>query len=159
MGRFEHLKVRQVDSGLERFREIQDVFPPDAGWARAIREALGMSIRQLAERMGVAKTTVATLERNEASGAIKLGSLKALGEALDCDLDCDLVYALVPRTSLEEAVRQRVRFVAERIVGRVSQSMELEEQGIPVPERERQVTDLAERLWQEMPRDLWDDPI
>ena len=35
MGRFEHLKVRQVDSGLERFREIQDVFPPDAGWARA----------------------------------------------------------------------------------------------------------------------------
>ena len=155
MGRFEHLKVRQVDSGLERFREIQDVFPPDAGWARAIREALGMSIRQLADRMGVAKTTAATLERNEASGAIKLGSLKALGEALDCDL----VYALVPRTSLEEAVRKRVRLVAERIVGRVSQSMELEEQGIPVPERERQVTDLAERLWQEMPRDLWDDPL
>jgi len=155
MGRFEHLKVRQVDSGLEHFRQIPDVSPPDAGWARAIREALGMSIRQLAERMGVAKTTVATLERNEASGAIKLGSLKALGEALDCDL----VYALVPRTSLEEAVRKRARLVAERIVGRVSQSMELEEQGIPVPERERQVTDLAERLWQEMPRDLWDDPL
>ena len=155
MGRFEHLRVRQVDSALEPLREIQDGTPPDAGWARAIREGLGMSIRQLAERMGVAKTTVATLERNEASGVIKLSSLRALGEALDCDL----VYALVPRTSLVEAVRNRARLVAERIVGRVSQSMEIEEQGIPRSERERQVIDLAERLWQEMPQELWDDPL
>ncbi|MFG1690584.1 mobile mystery protein A [Gemmatimonadota bacterium] len=155
MGRFEHLRIRQVDSSLEPLRHIRDVSPPDAGWARTIREALGMSIRQLAERMGVAKTTVATLERNEASGAIKLGSLKALGEALDCDL----VYALVPRTSLEETVRKRARRVAERTVRRVSYSMELEEQGIPVPEWERQVAEHAERLWHDPPRDLWDDPL
>ena len=155
MGRFEHLKIRQVDSSLEPLRQLQDVIPPDAGWARAIREALGMSIRQLAQRMGVSKTTAATLERNEASGAIKLSSLEALARALECDL----VYALVPRATLEETVRNRARRIAERTVRRVSQSMELEEQGIPVPEWERQVSDLAERLWQDMPRDLWDDPL
>jgi len=155
MGRFEHLRIRQVDSSLGPLRQIQEVIPPDAGWARAIREALGMSIRQLAERMEVSKTTAATLERNEASGAIKLSSMRALARALECDL----VYALVPRTSLEETVRDRARLVAERTVRRVSQSMELEEQGIPVPEWERQVTELTERLLQDMPRDLWDDPL
>jgi len=37
--------------------------------------------------------------------------------------------------------------------------MDLEDQAIPVSERERQVSDLAERLWQEMPKELWDDPL
>jgi predicted DNA-binding mobile mystery protein A len=105
--------------------------------------------------MEVAKTTAATLERNEAAGTVKLSSLRAVGEALGCDL----VYALVPRTSLEDAVRRRARLVAERVVGRISQSMDLEDQGIPPDEQERQVSELAERLWQEMPQELWDEPI
>ena len=155
MNRFKHLKIRQVDSALAPFREIPEVDRPGAGWIRAIREASGMSIRQLAERMGVSKTTAATLERNENAETVKLGSLRAVGAALDCDL----VYALVPRTSIEDSVRLRARFVAERVVGRVSQSMDLEDQAIPVAERERQVSDLAERLWQEMPQELWDDPL
>jgi predicted DNA-binding mobile mystery protein A len=122
---------------------------------RAIREASGMSIRQLAERMGLSKTTVATLERSEASETIKLSSLRAAAVALDCDL----VYALVPHTSVEDSVRKRARFVAERVVGRISESMDLEDQAIPVAEQERQISDLAERLWQEMPKELWDDPL
>jgi predicted DNA-binding mobile mystery protein A len=114
-----------------------------------------MSIRQLAERMGASKTTAATLERNETAETLKLSSLRVVAEALDCDL----VFALVPRTSLEDSVRRRARLVAERVVGRVSQSTDLEDQAIPVTERERQVSDLAEKLWQEMPKDLWDDPL
>ena len=155
MSRFKHLKIRQVDSALAPFREIAEIDRPDKGWIRAIRDASGMSLRQLAERMGVSKTTAATLERNEAAETVKLASLRAVGEALDCDL----VYALVPRTSLEDSVRKRARLVAERVVGRVSQSMDLENQAIPVAERKRQVSDLAERLWQEMPQELWDDPL
>ena len=155
MNRFKHLKVRQVDSALAPFREILEVGRPGTGWIRAIREASGMSLRQLAERMGISKTTAATLERNEAAETVKLSSLRAVGAALDCDL----VYALVPHTSLEDSVRRRARLVAEKVVGRVSDSMDLEHQAIPVAERERQVSDLAERLWQEMPRDLWDEPL
>jgi len=155
MDRFKHLKIRQVDSALTPLRELQELDRPDAGWIRAIREASGMSIRQLAERMGISKTTVAALERSEAAGTIKLSSLRAVGDALGSDL----VYALVPRRSLEDAVRQRARLVAERVVGQVSQSMELEDQGIPAAERKRQVSELAEELWQEMPQELWDEPL
>ena len=155
MGRFKHLRIRQVDSALAPFREVQELDRPDAGWIRAIREAFGMSIRQMAERMGVSKTTAAALERSEAANTIKLSSLRAVGEALNCEL----VYALVPRTSLEELVRQRARLIAERVVGRVSQSMDLEEQGIPASEQERQVEELVEKLWRELPKELWDEPF
>lgn len=155
MNRFKHLKIRQVDSALAPFRENPAMDRPNSGWIRAIREASGMSIRQLAERMGASKTTAATIERNEAAETVKLSSLRAVGEALDCDL----VYALVPRATLEDSVRRRARLVAERIVGRVSQSIDLEHQAIPVDERERQISDLAERLWQEMPQELWDDSL
>ena len=155
MSRFKHLNVRQVDAALAPYREILETDRPGTGWIRAIREASGMSIRQLAERMGVSKTTAATLERNEAAETIKLSSLRAVGAALDCDL----VYALVPRTSLEDSVKKRARLVAEAVVGRVSDSMGLENQAIPAAERERQVLDLAARLWQEMPKDLWDEPL
>ena len=91
----------------------------------------------------------------EAAETVKLSSLRAVGEALNCDL----VYALVPRTSLEDSVRRRARLVAERVVRRVSQSMDLEDQAIPIDERERQVSDLAEELWQQMPQELWDDSL
>jgi len=155
MSGFKHLKIRQVDSALGPFREVLEVDRPRNGWIRAIREASGMSLRQLAERMGVSKTTAAALERNEAAETVKLRSLRAVGAALDCEL----VYALVPRTSLEESVKRRARFVAEQMVGRVSDSMGLEDQAIPTEERDRQVSELAEQLWREMPRELWNDPL
>ena len=155
MGRFEHLRIRQVDSALAPFGKAREVSRPDQGWIRAIRESLGMSLRQMAERMGVSKTTAAALERSEAADSVKLRSLRAVGDALDCDL----IYALVPRTSLENTVRHRVRLIAERTVGRVSETMELEEEGIPASERDRQIEELALRLWEEMPKELWDEPI
>ena len=155
MRRFKHLRILQVDSALSPFRDAREASRPDQGWVRAIRESLGMSLRQMAERMGVSKTTAAALERSEAADSVKLRSLRAVGDALGCDL----VYALVPRASLEDTVRQRARLISERTVGRVSDSMELEEQGIPASERDRQIEELAVRLWEEMPKELWDEPF
>ena len=153
MSRFEHLRLRQLDSALAPFSDTREVDRPERGWIRAIREALGMSLRQVAERAGVSKTTVAALERSEAADSIQLSSLRAMAEALEGEL----VYALVPRRSLERTVRRRARRLAEQRVERVSQSMEMEDQGIPDSERRRQVRELADRLWEEMPKELWDE--
>jgi len=112
-----------------------------------------MSQRQLAERMGVSKTTVYSAERNEARGAIKLESLEALADGLDCDL----VYAFVPSESLEATLEKRAEEVAGKLVEAVSTSMELEEQGVPYEERRRQVAELALELLAKRPADFWDD--
>ncbi len=150
---FKELRVRQLDEALALFQGMVQERPPRGGWVRAIREALGMSQRQLAERMEISKTTVNSAERNEARGTIQLDSLAALADGLDCEL----VYALVPRRSLEATLASRAKESARRLVNRVSSSMELEEQGVRDEEKQRQIEDLAAELLRERARSFWDD--
>jgi predicted DNA-binding mobile mystery protein A len=83
---------------------------PDRGWVSEIRRALGMTSGQLAARMGQSQPAVSKLERSETTDRVQLDSLRRAADALDCDL----VYALVPRTSLEATVRARARVLATR---------------------------------------------
>lgn len=151
MDRFHDLRIRQLDSALRTMRELGSRPVPRGGWIRTIREALGMSLRQLAGRAGLSKTATASIERNEERGVARLESLRRLAEAMDCEL----VYAIVPRTSLDEVIRTRARQAAERMVGRVADSMELEAQATSHPEREQLVSELVERL-RANPSELWD---
>jgi len=112
-----------------------------------------MSQRQLADRMGVSKSTVQSAEKNEARGRVQFESLESLANGLDCDL----VYAFVPRESLQASLEDRARECAARIVDSVSTSMELEEQGVTADERERQIDELAAELLVSRPRDFWND--
>ncbi len=73
---------------------------PSRGWLKAIREALGMTTAQLGQRLGVVQSRVVAIEQAEAKGTVTLNSLEKAAQALDCRL----VYALVPRQSLEDAV-------------------------------------------------------
>ncbi|MCK5483997.1 MAG: mobile mystery protein A [Gemmatimonadetes bacterium] len=150
---FKELRVRQLDESLALLQGLVQERPPRGGWVRAIREALGMSQRQLAERMEISKTTVNSAERNEARGTIQLDSLAALADGLDCEL----VYALVPRRSLQATLASRAEESARRLVNRVSSSMELEEQGVRDEEKQRQIEDLAAELLRERARSFWDD--
>lgn len=115
---------------------------PGRGWIRAIRDALGMSGAQLAQRMGISQPAVAQLERSEADGQIRLDSLRRAADALECDV----VYALVPRTSLDGIVRERATRVARREVEVVDTSMRLDERGLDPAELRRRVDDYANEL-------------
>ncbi len=84
--------------------------PPVEGWLRTIRLALGMTTAQFAERYGRPQSRICTLEQAELTGAV---SLKTLMEAADA-LDCDVVYAVIPRRPLDDIVRERAQRVALR---------------------------------------------
>lgn len=152
MGRLDDLGIRQLDAALTPFQSVRDRSPPRGGWAKAVRTALGMSLRQLAERTGLSKTAVKSVEASEARGTVQLRSLQALAEALDCDL----VYALVPRGSLKEMMERQAERIAEGLVRRVSESMELEEQGVDPADRRRQVQELKAEILRDRRRDFWD---
>ena len=94
----------ELDCRLESIAKMV-VERPEQGWARAIREALGMTKAQLARRMGVSVSTVAELERSEVRETITLASLHRVAKGLDCRV----VYAIVPNgaDSLESLVRIR----------------------------------------------------
>ncbi len=71
-------------------------------------------------------------------------------------MDCDLVYALVPKHSLQQTIEEHAEQLAKDLVGRVSESMELEEQGISSAERDRQVQEIVDDILRERGRDFWD---
>jgi len=83
-------------------------------------------------------------------------TLKKLRQAAEA-LDCQLVYALVPRTSLEDAARARARALADAHLARMHHTMRLEDQALTdsdlAEERERLVRSFLEgragRLWED----------
>lgn len=99
---------------------------PHGGWIRAIRDALGMTAEDLAERMGVTQSVVSRIEKSERTGRVQLDTLQRVAEALNCEL----VYALVPRRDLEELVTERARALALEQLRRVGHTMALEAQAV-----------------------------
>ena len=142
-----------LDVQLKPLRKMAPLVRPESGWIRPIREALGMTTGQFARRLGVSQPRVAALERAEAEEAVTLKTLRQAAEALDCVL----IYALVPKTPLEERVKQRAREVAERQLARTDQTMRLENQAVSRKRLERATEDLAEELIRG-DRRLWAEP-
>jgi predicted DNA-binding mobile mystery protein A len=147
------LMMEQLDRKLRDLRPLADVIVPERGWLHSIRTALGMSLRQLGERLELTAQSVREIEEREANGSITLRSLRQAANALDLDL----VYVLLPREdSLGEAVDKRAEQVARSIVTRTSASMELESQEVSSERIEKAIRSKAEELIRSMPRYLWD---
>ena len=72
-------------------------------------------------------------------------------------LECDFVYAIVPREKLTEIVRKRALSLAQKRLGRVSHSMLLEAQQLSDLEQEKVFDFEIENLIRNMPKELWDD--
>ena len=142
---------RRLDTRLRRLRPLVDEPRPHRGWIRAIRDALGMSSTELAKRIGVSQQAVVSLEQSEVDYTAKLETLRSAAEALDCQL----VYALVPRTSLNDAVIAQARRKAARLLTPVVHHSRLEDQSIADDDTAAQVDELAQQFVDR--RGLWAD--
>lgn len=139
---------RRLDARLAPLHGL-DVPRPPKGWVRAIRDALGMSTRDLGARLGLSEGAVRGVERNETNDVVQLGTLRKVADAMECDL----VYFLVPRSSLETTVQRQAELAARSEVAVVAHSMRLEDQAPTDTEVEQLVAEIAgERLQR---RGLW----
>jgi predicted DNA-binding mobile mystery protein A len=141
------LQRRQLDGWLSALPALD---PPRAGWIRTIRDALGMSLAQLGRRLGVSPQSVLSLEQRELEETISVGKLREAADAMGCELR----VVFVPRTSLEEAVREqatrRTRAERQRLVH--TMRLEAQEDGVEaVLDDERAIdawmTTRSRRLW------------
>jgi predicted DNA-binding mobile mystery protein A len=98
-----------------------------------------------------AAQSVEDMQKDEVSGAIKLQTLRKLANALDCDV----VYALVPRKPLQEVRRDRATEVARIQIGRVSHSMRLEDQEVNTEAEQNELNRRIEKLLSGSPKRLW----
>ena len=151
------LRLRQLDEALRPWAQLRDLRTPPSGRLAVIREALGMTLEQLGRRIGIDAAGAKKLQDREATGSITLHTLRRAADAMDCDL----VYAIVPRTSLQETLDRRARDLARAMLNRVGQTMDLEAQGVPddPDQSAEQVTRLAKGLLDGRLALLWDDPV
>jgi predicted DNA-binding mobile mystery protein A len=74
------------------------------GWLRAVRQVVGLPVNEVARRLGVRRFEVFRLEQSEMESRIRLATLQKAARGLDCEL----VYALVPRSgSLTEMAAEQ----------------------------------------------------
>jgi predicted DNA-binding mobile mystery protein A len=137
----------------ERFKEIgprERYTAPVHGWVKAIRQALGMTTAQLAQRMGIRQPSVVALEQSEVRGTIELATLRRAAEALDCTL----VYVLVPNQPLDATIRDRARAFVRPGRTAVEWSMVLEDQRATREDRDEEVDEIVQTT---NPRRFWDE--
>lgn len=146
------LRRRQLDKQLSPLQSFARLPRPRNGWIREVRNALGMSARQLAQRLGISQPSVAKFERSEEADTISLRNLRKVAEALDCTL----VYAFVPNDSLEATLTQQAERRATEHLKRIEHTMRLEAQGRPADEINRARQELAQEMIRTLSRELWE---
>ena len=147
------LILEQIDRKILQLKKLEDLTIPSSGWVYAIRHALGMSLRQSGNKMGITPQSVKEIEMREKNGSISLNVLKQFGKSLELKL----VYGFIPeQESLESIIEKRATDLAKEIVNRASISMKLEDQENNPKRIRKAITEKANEIKLEMPKYLWD---
>jgi predicted DNA-binding mobile mystery protein A len=115
----------RLDSRLSQLRSVRaQMAAPRGGWSKAIRTALGMTLEDLANRLGITRSVLLRLETSEQKETIQIDTLRRVADAMNCDL----VYALIPRQPLQEMVDEQRAYAAKVLNVKTRTHMRLEGQ-------------------------------
>jgi predicted DNA-binding mobile mystery protein A len=148
------LQLRQLTARLEPLAPLRSEKPPADGWIRAIRRALGMTTTQLARRLSISQSAATLLEGREAAMTVSLETLNRAADALECDL----VYALIPRVPLAEMRARAANAAAWAQFRQVDHSMGLEDQAVAGGESQFLADEEAQDLLRSWSNKIWDAP-
>lgn len=148
------LKQKQADRFLEHFTQLKQLPMPRQGWVKYIRNALGMTTEQLARRLKVSRRRVVTIEQAEVNHATTLKTLKHVAAAMDCEL----VYAIVPRSNLKQTLENQARKFVKKHLKEIDHHMALELQTVSDKRAiESQIEDLVQHYLSKSIKVIWDD--
>ena len=146
------LARKQLERRFATLRETPFAVPP-RGWIRAIREALGMTARQLAARMGTSVSRIPVIEKAEVTGSTTIKTLRQAAEAMNCTF----VYAFVPTKPLDDILRDRAKQKASKDIARLDRSMRLENQALLKADLDEEQQRMIELILSGSLRGLWDN--
>jgi len=145
MKKVRKLHLKHVEERLKSLKQ-QDMVPkPPRGWIRFIREALNMSSKALAKRVGISPNTMSEAEKAEFNEGITLKRLRRVADAMNCDV----VYYLMPRQPINKMIENRVRYLVEESLR--NNPIDLEDESL-LSKRVMQESELLRNS-----RRLWDD--
>jgi predicted DNA-binding mobile mystery protein A len=144
---------KQMDELIQSFVSGKQNAQTSAGWIQSARLALGMSLRQLAERVGVSVSALTNFEKREQADSVSLATLKKVANAMDMEL---VYYFKSKDGSIKNAVEKQARKKAQEILNQSNQTMKLEDQETNSLSQERELERLTKDIVSKMPQNLWD---
>lgn len=139
--------LRSLSTKMGNLAKLRNVVSGKQGWISSVRQALGMTARQLAGRLGLSQPRVAKMEINEDN--LKISTMKKIAEGLDCEF----VYGFVPKTSLQDTIDRQARKKASDVLSKVNANMALEDQLAQDPHI---MVDLANEMIAKNIKQIWD---
>jgi predicted DNA-binding mobile mystery protein A len=144
---------KQMDELIQSFVVGKQKGQTFVGWIQSSRLAMGMSLRQLAERIGISASALSNFEKREQADAVSLATLKKVANALDMEL----VYYFRPKSgSIKNTIEQQARKKAKEILNQSNQTMKLENQETNKISQELEIERLTKDIIYKMPINLWD---
>ncbi len=141
---------KQISRRLDALIELQKQFKGIDSWIDYVRSGLGMSVVQLAGRLGLAQSSVSTSIKLEKEGRITVEKLREVADAMDCDL----VYGFVPRKKLSDIVHEQAVKKTLELMSEAETHMSLEDQKVLLDKNERMKDLVEDRLYS---KHLWDN--
>lgn len=141
------LQIRALDKKTFDLKSAKNIVPQSSGWIKTVREAIGMTVSQLAARLGVTQPRITKMESNEDN--LKLSTMKKAAEAMNCEF----VYYFKPKTTFQNLVDEQAQKKAAEVLKTVNVNMALENQEIAEDEA---VKDFASDLINTKIKQIWD---
>lgn len=142
------LTLNQIDRRLEGLRAVKDKSKVREGWIKFMRNALGMTINDLANILSLSRIRVMQAERGEIEGKVTIATLKKMAEAMDCEL----VYSFIPKKDIRTTIHDKAMAKATDIISSAELHMKLEDQSVGGNKKER-IERLAKKLIES--GDIW----
>lgn len=149
MSELKGLKFRQLSVALKEGRLV----PIENIGQRLsdIRQALGMTQKQLAKKMKISQPLLSRIEDNAGSCALKTVARVARA------LECDFLGALVSKETLEARIKKQAEIKAKSIVKRTFANMAMERQAPENNAYEYQLKKLIKELEAKPGPELWEE--
>lgn len=124
----QELRLSQLTEQLAPQRSVGAVRVPRGGWLKAVRQALGRSLKAVGGELKISPQAIHQLEKSEAAGTISLKQLQAVSGAMGCHV----VYTLVPNLGTLTDIANAAN---ERNLKALRHSMALEGQAVERPDK------------------------
>jgi predicted DNA-binding mobile mystery protein A len=147
----QQLRIKQLDQQFASWQKAKKFFQPKDGWIRTIRSSLGMTAKQFAERLRVSRSRVVAIESHEKKYTLTMKTLSMTADALGCDL----IYAFIPRKSLQKMIDEQAERIAVLQIKNIAHNMLLENQSLSKKQNLEQIEEQKRMLLSRSFKKLW----
>lgn len=149
MSKLKGLKLKQLSAAVKEGRSVP--VEKIGQRLRDVRQAIGMTQKQLAKRINISQPLLSRIEDN--AGSCTLKTVVRVARALECDF----WGALVSKDTLEAMIKRQAEKKAKSIVKRTFASMAMEQQAPENKAYEYQMKKLTEEFAANPGPVLWEE--